>query len=452
MKKSVALFALLQVFAVADALALDAGGAAPAARAYYGSALDGSTGGSGEVDGQGRDAGLKDRLYEILRDSHVLKDGSTVRLVADCRAESLAEGETCVERKELSYARAREKLFGQLYLSRDAGGKYRVWDVYCQRFLTQDDVANVGPGKIPEHTVINAEHTWPQSRFNANERAGTQKTDLHHLFPTDSKMNQVRSNYEFGEIDEAKGRKQSCDGNWLGAPVVPAGYSLAGNQRWYEVPDQHKGNVARALFYFAVRYRAAMSPLEEHYMRAWHKLDPVDAEDILRNEEIYEIQGNRNPFIDFPELVDRIPDFDSTSYRLGRGDEGAATDGSGGRRSDQARQDPSQERRSSVAKAGVTLEDRVLTVLDGEGQVLARLDGIVAVCAHDEFGTPGAPFSSYDLFAVDADGTLHKIRSARKEVKAEPARAATLEKAMEARGLPCTPVPVVNGRDRNARD
>ena len=74
-------------------------------------------------------------------------------------------------------------------------------------------------------------------------------------------------------------------------------------------PAEHKGNVARALFYFAICYNLSISETEEFYLRQWHLFDPVDAEEIERNDQIEELQGNRNPFIDNPELVSSIRNF-----------------------------------------------------------------------------------------------------------------------------------------------
>ncbi|RYZ68005.1 MAG: nuclease, partial [Proteobacteria bacterium] len=78
---------------------------------------------------------------------------------------------------------------------------------------------------------------------------------------------------------------------------------------FFEPPDAHKGNVARALFYFSVRYNIKIDPIEENFLKAWNKADPVDQEESGRNEAIMKIQGNRNPFVDFPELADSIGDF-----------------------------------------------------------------------------------------------------------------------------------------------
>jgi endonuclease I len=87
------------------------------------------------------------------------------------------------------------------------------------------------------------------------------------------------------------------------------GLGTAGSQEVFEPPQDHKGNVARALFYFATRYELTIGKAEEEVLRKWNQEDPVDQEELDRNEEIFKVQQNRNPFVDFPELVDRISDF-----------------------------------------------------------------------------------------------------------------------------------------------
>ena len=74
-------------------------------------------------------------------------------------------------------------------------------------------------------------------------------------------------------------------------------------------PIEHRGNVARALFYFSVRYGMSISAVEESSLRSWHMEDPVDEAELERHEQIFSIQRVRNPFIDFPELVEDIDNF-----------------------------------------------------------------------------------------------------------------------------------------------
>ncbi len=199
--------------------------------------------------------------------------------------------------RTLSYKEARTYLFGQIYLEENAG-KYFVTDVYCQKEFGES--TGVGPGKIPDHQALNCEHTWPQSRFNSRENKTTQKGDLHHLYPADSRANSTRGNIPFGEVNGEE---------VTGCPLSERGDDIYTGISSFEPAKYHKGNVARALFYFSVRYRIDIDDSEEVFLRQWHKDDPVDADEIKRHEMIYDIQGNRNPFIDEPSLVDQIDNF-----------------------------------------------------------------------------------------------------------------------------------------------
>lgn len=202
------------------------------------------------------------------------------------------------DHKSFSYKQARRYLFGHLHLEKESGA-YFVQDVYCEQKISSE--FGVGPNQIPDYKVINCEHTWPQSRFNNSMSINAQKTDLHHLFPTDSRANSSRSNILFGEV---RGRDvhENCSSSQRGQDVISRGTS-------FEPPPTHRGNVARALFYFSVRYKTPISQDEETHLRKWHLDDPVDQDESDRNENIYELQGNRNPFIDEPSAVDDIEDF-----------------------------------------------------------------------------------------------------------------------------------------------
>ncbi len=209
-------------------------------------------------------------------------------------------------KRKLGYTTAKEYLFGKIYLEKD-GKSYILRDVYCKRVLRSDEGWNIGPMKIPPNGEVNCEHSWPQSRFNPDMSKSEQRSDLHHLFPTDSKANGIRGNYPFGEVS-GKFAHERCHASRIGDALDPAP-DYNSRVHYYEPPREHLGNVARALFYFSIMYHLPIDNTEEYYLRRWNKEDPVDANERKRNEMIMEIQGNRNPFIDFPNLVDRISDF-----------------------------------------------------------------------------------------------------------------------------------------------
>jgi endonuclease I len=191
---------------------------------------------------------------------------------------------------------------GHFYLSKQ-NGEYAVKDVYCDRLVSESEFKShkPGPNRIPDSRVINAEHTWPQSKFSGMFSKEMQRSDLHHLFPTDSEMNSARSSYPFGEVVQDS-LELKCRDARMGSVAESRG-------TYFEPPKGHKGNVARALFYFSIRYQMNIDSVQEKYLRAWHLEDAPDDEELRRNEEIYLIQGNRNPFIDHPEVVDLIDDF-----------------------------------------------------------------------------------------------------------------------------------------------
>lgn len=233
------------------------------------------------------------RLNEILKGGHVPGPQGFDRVFSNCQGQS-----SCSIHTSLGYGEARKHLFGSIHLEQITG-LYAVKDVYCEEYVTEKQ-AQIGPGQIPSAEHINTEHTWPQSRFTSRYPKDVQKCDLHHLYPTDTKMNSHRSSLRFGEVAE--------DMEDLKCPQSRLGHSSTGSVV-FEPPDRHKGNVARAIFYFATRYQMKVSDDEESFLRQWNEDDPVDEAESRRNEEVYQLQKTRNPFIDFPDLAKKIRDF-----------------------------------------------------------------------------------------------------------------------------------------------
>ena len=144
---------------------------------------------------------------------------------------------------------------------------------------------------------FNCEHTYPQGFFNS---ADPMVSDIFHLYPTDDAANNARGNYPFG------------------LPITNITYNVGGsklgkdsqNETVFEPRDVHKGNVARSLFYFSVKYAGNyggfMTAKQEGILRQWNVFDTVDAKERLRNTRIKSFENVYNPFIDHPELVDRI--------------------------------------------------------------------------------------------------------------------------------------------------
>lgn len=240
-----------------------------------------------------KDAALKDELFKILNSSHQKVTAGHDIITTNC------PNADCYRQIQLGYDNARKKLFGELDIKKDNRGYY-VKDVYCNFEIANNQIA---PGKIPSSSLLNCEHTWPQSRFSRAFPEGLQKGDLNHLYITDSRANSLRSSNPFGEVQDGGHPSGKCVDSMLGKPVGGGGSMV------FEPPQEHKGNVARALFYFSVRYKLPIDSRQEAILRQWHKDDPVDEADRERNEKIFGMQNNRNPFVDFPELVDDIADF-----------------------------------------------------------------------------------------------------------------------------------------------
>ncbi len=153
----------------------------------------------------------------------------------------------------------------------------------------------------------NREHVWAKSHGNFGTSQGP-GTDLHHLRATDVQTNSTRGNLDF---DLGGNEYKGAPGNFYDSDS-------------FEPHSRVKGDVARMLFYMAVRYEGddrfpdlelndkvnnGSAPLhgKMSVLLKWHKQDPVDQIERNRNEIIYETyQNNRNPFIDHPEWAGAI--------------------------------------------------------------------------------------------------------------------------------------------------
>lgn len=168
----------------------------------------------------------------------------------------------------------------------------------------------------------NREHSFPQSWFND---ASPMKTDLFHVIPTDGYVNNQRGNYPFGECEsgtrltngsyQAKGKLGTC---------TTQGYT----GKVWEPDDEYKGDFARIYFYMATCYNNRIATWSSNSTEAaavlagnsypayqdwyiamllkWDREDPVSDRERERNNAVYDIQKNRNPYVDHPELVEYV--------------------------------------------------------------------------------------------------------------------------------------------------
>ena len=147
---------------------------------------------------------------------------------------------------------------------------------------------------------INAEHTFPQGKFNSS---APMVSDMHHLFPTDESANNSRSSYPFGVAT------QPYRNDNINTP------SHLGNNMLYEPRNAQKGATARAMLYFVIRYsdyQNFFAP-QEAILKTWNHDFAPGPVDVKRNDDIQARQQNRNPFVDYPQLADRITNFVATS-------------------------------------------------------------------------------------------------------------------------------------------
>ncbi|WAA09106.1 endonuclease [Fervidibacillus albus] len=141
----------------------------------------------------------------------------------------------------------------------------------------------------------NTEHIVPQSWFHAQQ---PMKSDLHHLFVCHPECNVRRANFPY--TDFSFYQPESPD------EIIRNRCGVVKDECFE--PEYGKGAVARAMFYFLLRYPKA---IRKNYLKQidipilvkWHDQFPVDLYEKHRNQAIYNIQGNRNPFIDFPNLI-----------------------------------------------------------------------------------------------------------------------------------------------------
>ena len=201
------------------------------------------------------------------------------------------------------------------FKSTDTKGNNVVWDMYSDgaNYTYYYDNNQQCGSYDSEGDCYNREHSWPKSWFTGEENSVPGR-DLHHIFPTDGYVNQQRGNNPFGEVQTAS--KTFQNGSKLGTCKSSLGYSGT----VYEPIDAYKGDFARAYFYMSVRYygedsnwnssdmttKSELKPWALAMLLRWNEEDPVSAKEIARNEAVYGIQNNRNPFIDHPEYANMI--------------------------------------------------------------------------------------------------------------------------------------------------
>ena len=185
-----------------------------------------------------------------------------------------------------------------------ADGYVRDW--YSNTTNYRHGVDNKG-NYSQEGDMYNREHSVPQSWFSGSGI----KSDIVHVLPTDGFVNNRRSNLPYAEVNNIS--YQSNNGYSKVGSCKTAGYSGS----VFEPNDEIKGDIARIYFYMITRYEEScgswghdvftttypgLTSWTLDMMMRWSRQDPVDAVEIARNNAVYEVQGNRNPFVDYPGL------------------------------------------------------------------------------------------------------------------------------------------------------
>ena len=230
------------------------------------------------VDGVKGGSTLKNALYELIKDH-----------------------------KKISYGSGEDKTWGAFYTT-DAvveNGQRRVLDMYSAEKRYFGNKGSAVSGMNIEHSV--AKSWWGGNQNNAY-------CDLHHLNPSDQNANSRKSNYPLGELTSV-----SWDN---GVTFVGKANVDGSSMNAFEPCDEYKGDFARTYMYMFTCYQdltweytwmnyekstyPTLKPWAVELLLKWHKQDPVSTKEVNRNNAVYAVQGNRNPFVDYPQLADYV--------------------------------------------------------------------------------------------------------------------------------------------------
>lgn len=230
--------------------------------------------------------------------------------------------------KQISYGSGTNSTWGAFYTT-DAvveNGNRRVLDMYSSEVRYFGSKGSAVSGMNIEHSV--AKSWWGGTKNNAY-------CDLHHLNPSDQNANSRKSNYPLGELTSV-----SWDN---GVTFVGKAIIDGKSQNAYEPCDEYKGDFARVFMYMFTCYQdltweytwmnyekstyPTLKPWAVQLLLKWHKQDPVSEKEVNRNNAVYAVQGNRNPYVDYPQLADYVWG-DSVNYVFHL--TGEVEDGTGG--------------------------------------------------------------------------------------------------------------------------
>lgn len=190
---------------------------------------------------------------------------------------------------------------------------FQQTDLYPESMRWWDMYSDI-PLYAPSFAGLNREHSFPKSWWGGSTSVPPY-IDLNHLYPSEREANTKKSNHPLGEVSVAAFDNGVCK---VGQPVSGQG---GGDGTVFEPADEYKGDFARTYFYMVTCYQnmtwkytymtqnntyPTLQPWAMNMLLRWAEEDPVSQKEIDRNEAVYRLQNNRNPFIDFPHLASYI--------------------------------------------------------------------------------------------------------------------------------------------------
>ena len=228
------------------------------------------------IDGVSGGATLKNALYNLLKDH-----------------------------TRISYGSGSSSTWGAFYYTDRDPATNRVYDMYSGEVRYFGSVGETIGGMNIEHSV--AKSWWDGVKNDAYH-------DLHHLNPSDQNANSRKSNYPLAELESV---------SWDNGVAFVGKATINGSStNAFEPCDEYKGDFARTYMYMFTCYQnltykqtwmnyensayPTLKPWAVDLLLKWHKQDPVSQKEVDRNNAVYKIQGNRNPYVDYPQLAEYV--------------------------------------------------------------------------------------------------------------------------------------------------
>ena len=212
-----------------------------------------------------------------------------------------------------------------------------IWDIYsdCLYTFRIHQQGSETP-KDDECGYYNREHSIPKSWFGGTTKKNSPGVDLFHIYPSNARANSLRNNHIYGEVFDTISTSIDRTSAYGTSKEIMCEYTIAGiicsqkpNVNVFEPNDEYKGDLARGILATIIKWanrypfnlkdgemffsndysKNGLYGLTEYgvvLLLKWHREDPVSNKEIIRNNAIEDSQGDRNPFIDYPELIEYI--------------------------------------------------------------------------------------------------------------------------------------------------